>query len=315
MEVVAHHLKTPAPAPSSVVPQPPELDDLVLRLLAKEPQQRPASASEVARELRALLQPQGSSTVSAPRTISRPIPAVKPATDSAPVNAPTATLSPAPITPGLATPGPGQGAPLQPPTRGPRRTWAIAMGGALTLALGVGVLVSRGPAEPVPAAAPPPPVTATPIATQPAASTPEPQPPPAPAPTLAEAPKPAVTSPSLAKKKQPRPVQQPVATAVRVPLPAAPEPAPAPEREPARNATGTLHLLVKGAWADVWIDGQKLGRVPPQNRYPLTAGEHSLELRNPNRAPYQQRIVIPANDTLPHTVDFTATAQGSAASP
>ena len=301
MEVVAHHLKTPAPAPSSIVPQSPELDALVLRLLAKEPRQRPASASEVARELRALLQPQGSSTVSVPRTISRPLPVVKPTHDSAPVNAPPAAL-----------PAPAPEAPAQPPTRGSRRTWAVSVGGASMLALGVAVLVSRGPPESAPVAAAPPSVTAPSTETRPPASVPEPEPQPPSAPTLAETPKPAVTSPLPAKKKPPRPVQQP-AVAV-APAPAAPAPQAAPEREPTHTATGTLHLLVKGAWADVWIDGQKLGRVPPQNRYPLTAGEHSLELRNPNRAPYRQRIVIPTHDTLPHTVDFTATAQGSASS-
>jgi serine/threonine-protein kinase len=319
MEVVAHHLKTPAPAPSSLVPQSPELDALVLRLLAKEPRQRPASASEVARELRALLPSQGSSRVSAPRTISRPIPAVKPTNDSAPVNAPTATLSPVLATSApAATPAPAPEAPTQPPTRGSRRAWAFAVGGALTLALGVGALVSRGPTESAPVTAAPPTVTAPSTETRPPASQPEPepQPPPAPAPTLVEAPKPAGTSPLPAKKKPLKPVQQPATTAAREPPPSAPEPAPQAisEHAPERNATGTLHLLVKGAWADVWIDGQKLGRVPPQNRYPLTAGDHSLELRNPNRAPYRQRIVIPANDTLPHTVDFTAPPQGSASS-
>jgi serine/threonine-protein kinase len=65
--------------------------------------------------------------------------------------------------------------------------------------------------------------------------------------------------------------------------------------------TGTLHLTVKGAWADVWMDGQRLGRVPPVNRYLLPAGEHELELRNPAREPYRQKIVIPPNGTLSHT--------------
>jgi len=306
MEVVAHHLKTPPPAPSSLVPQPPELDDLVLRLLAKEPRQRPASASEVAREMRALLQPQGGSGVMTPRAISRPVVAVKPVA-AAPVNAPTATLSPAPATPGFATPPPPLATPAVSRTPeaegklpGPLRAWAPLMGGVLTLALAIGVAVSRRPAESVPEAAPPPAVTVAPTPTQ-SAPKPEFQPPPAPTPAVAEAPKPAVTSSPPAKKKPPKPAQQPAPQAI-------------PEPTPERTATGTLHLLVKG-WAEVWVDGQKLGRVPPQNRYPLTAGEHELELRNPNRAPYRHKVVIPPNDTLPHTVDFTATPQAASASP
>jgi PEGA domain len=85
------------------------------------------------------------------------------------------------------------------------------------------------------------------------------------------------------------------------------QPEPTPER--AAAGTGTLHLVVRGAWAEVWIDGQKLGRVPPQNRYPLTAGEHELELRNPNLTPYRQKVLILPNATSPYTVDFTAAAR------
>ncbi|WP_395832654.1 protein kinase [Archangium violaceum] len=319
MEVVCHHLKTPAPSPSSLVPLPPEIDDLVLRLLAKEPRQRPASASEVVREMRARLQSQRSASVPVPRAISRPIPAVK-SVDAAPLNAPTETLSPSPATPSPVMPGSGQGASPQPPTRRSRRAWAAVVGGSLTLTLGVGALVNREPAESAQTPDPLPPVTVAPTATQPEASTPEPQPPPTPAPMLMGHSKPAVTSSLPAKKKPPRPVRQPVSSAARQPPPAvlapAREPAPqvVPERAPERSATGTLHLMVKGAWADVWVDGQKLGRVPPQNRYPLTAGEHALELRNPNRAPYRGKIVIPPSNTLSHTVDFTATPQAASSS-
>ncbi|HYO58310.1 serine/threonine-protein kinase [Archangium sp.] len=56
METMAHHLKEPPPVPSSLVALPPGLDELLLRLLAKNPSQRPGSAEEVARELRALAQ-------------------------------------------------------------------------------------------------------------------------------------------------------------------------------------------------------------------------------------------------------------------
>jgi serine/threonine-protein kinase len=326
MEVVAHHLKSPPPAPSSLVPQPPELDALVLRLLIKEPKQRPASASEVARELRALIQPSDGAPVLVPRTISRPLPTVRPA-DSAPLNAPTATLSPTP-----STPRPALEARAEPPARGSRWKWAaMAAGGTLALALGAGLVVSREPApsvsaEPPPSLAPvaststPPAPAPQPVATAPE---PEPQSPPAPAPALAESPKPAkkkpskpLVQPTSAPAKQPAPAAQPPPlAAAQPPAPVTQQPAPAAQPAPERAATGTLHLMVRGAWVDVWIDGQKLGRVPPQNRYPMTAGEHTLELRNPNVPTYRQEILIPANGTLPHTVDFTTTAQTASSPP
>ncbi len=337
MEVVAHHLKTPPPAPSMLVPQPPELDALVLRLLAKEPKERPASASAVASELRALLQPSDGAPVLVPRTISRPIAAVKPA-DSAPVNAPTATLSPTP-----STPKPALETRPEPPARGSRRKWgAVAAGSTLALALGAALVVGRepAPAPSIPAETPAAPVAVAPTPTQPepqtapAATTPKPEPqsPPAPAPALAESPAPAKKKPSkplvqpasAPAQKPPPATQQQAPVATQQPAPATQQPAPVPTPQPApaaqqpdpeRAAMGTLHLVVRGAWADVWVDGQKLGRVPPQNRYPLTAGEHELELRNPNFRSYRQKVLVPPNSTLPHTVNFSAAAQTATTPP
>jgi len=55
MATVTMHLNLPAPPPSSRNANvSPALDALVLRLLAKDRRQRPASAREVASELRAL---------------------------------------------------------------------------------------------------------------------------------------------------------------------------------------------------------------------------------------------------------------------
>jgi tetratricopeptide (TPR) repeat protein len=55
-ELIAAHLSEPAPELSSLAPSvPPALGGLVGRMLAKDPDQRPASMAEVVRELEALL--------------------------------------------------------------------------------------------------------------------------------------------------------------------------------------------------------------------------------------------------------------------
>jgi hypothetical protein len=79
-EIIAMHLREPAPAPSQLRPGlPPEIDQLVLRCLAKDPAQRFATASELAIAIGALLgsSPQvptayagGYATASAPTTLS-----------------------------------------------------------------------------------------------------------------------------------------------------------------------------------------------------------------------------------------------------
>ncbi|MCS6798726.1 MAG: protein kinase [Myxococcota bacterium] len=60
------HLQQPPPRPSSLVPDcPRRLDELVLRLLAKKPEERPVDAHAVVRELEAIL-PHDSGRVSLP---------------------------------------------------------------------------------------------------------------------------------------------------------------------------------------------------------------------------------------------------------
>lgn len=59
LELVAHHLKSPPPRPSFYVELPARLDEFILGLLAKDPQQRPSSARQAAQELRRILQEGG----------------------------------------------------------------------------------------------------------------------------------------------------------------------------------------------------------------------------------------------------------------
>jgi len=68
------HMQEPPPKPSEIVPQcPRRLEELILKLLAKKPEQRPVDAHQVIKELQALV-PQGGTAVAPPAaTPSRPI--------------------------------------------------------------------------------------------------------------------------------------------------------------------------------------------------------------------------------------------------
>jgi eukaryotic-like serine/threonine-protein kinase len=320
MEVVAHHLKSPPPRLSAYVELPAALDELVQRLLAKESARRPGSASEVARELRALLQePEGPrhplpAFLTEPKlapalafmdepTLQRPsvTPAplqVTPTPSLAPV---TPTPSPAPVTP---APSPlPESAPL--PVRGPRWRRGAVAGGLLVLALGGFSLLGRGPSAEAPRVEVPPVSSNPPLP----AVTPDSRPSSTPAPSPTK-----VTS--TPPKRTPRP-----APALGVEAPSAKPEAPRPTASPASSeappppvatsTTGVLYLTVKGAWADVWVDGERLGRVPPLHRYVLPSGEHALELRNPGLKPHRQKLVIAPNETLTYTTQLEPVEQAS----
>ncbi|QRK06201.1 protein kinase [Archangium violaceum] len=338
MEIVAHHLKSPAIRPSSYVVLPHRLDDLVLQLLAKEPWQRPGSASEVAREMRALLQEQeGPGSTSGKPSPSldevKPAPALAFLEDatlqgpSADSGSPSGEHQKPPVTPtpmqSLATPTPMQSlatpTPLvrehqPPPARGARWSQGLMAGGLLVLSLGGVSLLGRGPSSVAPVAQVPAvagerpaPAPADPL---PAAVTPEPEPRSTPE---ASSPRPEASapakSPPLVARKTPRQTPARVVTGSTGESPA-PRPAVPPARDqatrepPVTSTTGTLYLTVKGAWAHVWVDGEMLGRVPPLHRYVLTAGEHELELRNPGIKPHRQKIVISPSETLTYTTQL-----------
>ncbi|MFL5358800.1 protein kinase domain-containing protein [Archangium sp.] len=308
MEIVAHHLKSPPPRLSSYVELPAALEELVLRLLAKEPSQRPASASEVARELN----PE-------PERPRSPPPALLAVTKVAPalafMNEPTLRRS-------FAAAGSPTGEEQPPPplpVRGPRWRQGAVVGGLLVLALGGVAVLGRGaspevpgvagqPSTPASTVSPPPAVTpspeprSTPAASSATVASPAPKRPSHPAPTHAAEPPPA--KPEASDMGPPGPASATQAAAPPAPSEAAPPPV-------AASTTGTLQLIVKGAWADVWVDGEMLGRVPPLHSYVLPAGEHELELRNPGLAPHREKLVIPPGGLLTYTTRLEPTEQAS----
>jgi len=140
LELVNHHLNTAPPAPSSLVQVPPEVDALVLRLLAKEPKQRPASANEVAHQLRALLQPREGRRSS--ERSSGAIPEPRPSSDAVAAHSPTVTMPPA-----LGSGGPVVAASPRLLARASRWKLGTALAALFALVLGAGVLMRRGPSH------------------------------------------------------------------------------------------------------------------------------------------------------------------------
>jgi serine/threonine-protein kinase len=119
-QVVMAQVEQAPPAPSHLVPElPPAVDALILSLLAKLPEQRPASAEQVRRSLAALRESLGKTPEAGPAlpSLTRPLPAL-----SAPRGR-EETLE-------LAAPARGQRAMLS--RSGPWR-WVAAVGGLLGL--------------------------------------------------------------------------------------------------------------------------------------------------------------------------------------
>ncbi|MFG3257541.1 PQQ-binding-like beta-propeller repeat protein [Streptomyces sp. NPDC048172] len=144
--VMSAHLNRAPAAPSSLRPgSPAALDDLVRRLLAKQPADRPQSASLVHDELRALdlasLQvttPAAARPSTAPATAPPTAPAAPAAPPTPPPGVhqlPTQTAAPAPSVPGN-PPGTADGPATTPPALSRRRTLLLGLGGAAALAAG-----------------------------------------------------------------------------------------------------------------------------------------------------------------------------------
>jgi serine/threonine-protein kinase len=306
MEILSHHLRTPPLAPSLFVALPPGVDALILRLLAKEPEERPGSASEVARELRALLSRQESPSPPPLARSSRSSPVIQSPREAAIHQDVTETLRPSLARPGLEA----EQRPV-PPRRGSLWRWGAVVGGLLTLVLGAGVVMPRESAEPAPPAESPPSSAPGVSTSAPGVSTPLAEAPPlaAPAPMSAAPAERGGTASAPARKKVAASPRQPAAAPIVTLQPPSAPPVSEPQPEPQQPAAGSLHLVVSGAWVDVWVDGRKLGRVPPMNTYTLTSGEHELELRNPGLSTYRRTLVISTGDTLVHTVDLEPEAQ------
>jgi serine/threonine-protein kinase len=314
MALVIQHVQKEPPPPSSFVEVHPAMDALVLRMLAKEPSQRPASAEEARRELRRILQqlPQGGQaepSFSSPRSSGEISPTVVRATPSVPMSGPRTPAS-APRAPTSARWAPAsvpvsgsylqadetaleadEGATAAEPakdSRPNRRGLMIGLAAAVAVVLaGLGGWMMRGAASsdgaPSPASAPGVPVAALP------------QSPPA---TLAEVP--AVAG-----------AQESQGTPGTPPEPQSGEGAEGTSTTPLKEVRkmGTLLLEVRGS-GTIRVNGKVMGEVPPLNTLRLPEGVHKLEVLNQRAYPYRARITIVADKQVTHRVTLRPRGTG-----
>ncbi|MBS2030210.1 MAG: protein kinase [Deltaproteobacteria bacterium] len=272
---------------------PPELDALVLRLLARDPKDRFRNASEAEKQLGALRY----LGTTGPQELSELL---------------RGLYTPRPVSklslPGLeALPAPRNvTATMQPESRSelsdvsaarairPSRAPLFLLALAIPAAAAGGWFASKPVVTPAPIAVVEPPKH------QPAPATvvqPPADPKPTPTPVAVVA-RPEPTKPTPHSRKQPvkaRPGKPPVASSASTtpPIPdKAPEPKPDPEPvklapvpvvsvEPAKaQASGTLSLRIQ-PWGEVEVDGQSLGQTSALVKHTLSVGVHHVRVTNP----------------------------------
>jgi serine/threonine protein kinase len=287
-EVIAQHILVPVPAPSSIAPVTPELEQFLLRALAKDPADRFQSAEEMSAALQVAV-PAGSSPLASAASRA-------PAHGRSPASPQVTTLSGAHSTTRSA-----------PTTR--MRGWIALVvavmgisGGVTGIAIGkcsgAGARLAKAPEPPMAARqaaatsakpTPPEPV-ATPRTPEPAPSAPAPIPPaPAPSPP---------TEPSPPAQK----------TALPTPAPASPTPAPT---APAVVAHVTIKLASEPGGADVYHmpDRVYIGTTPFPYSTDAIKGEIVLVFKR--RGYMDKRLPVRADRDTEQTVtlDRVATAR------
>ena len=307
MQAVLEH--TP-PVPSVVDAHvPPELDGVVMRMLAQRPDDRYPSARSLFRELRRVDENFSARAEQAPASQTRveQARAEQAPVEQAPANqvpveldalVPAATRTP--VGPGDKTLVIGTG-----PKR--RATWRRAAAvGAIAAAIAVIAVIplklqyndanaTRGAAAvspPLVAAAPmpePPAVEAIAPAPEPPAVTPDPSEPP----KKAVAPRPA--------RKAPAP--PPVVVAPPSPPPPPVVVAAAPPAAPPPSQNATLMLTVS-PWGEIYVDGKRRGVASPVATIELPPGRHRVEIRNASQPSYLANVTVQAGDTQQITHRF-----------
>ncbi|MCU0803988.1 MAG: protein kinase [Burkholderiales bacterium] len=279
-------LESEPPPPSAINRRvPPDLDAIVMRMLAKDPDARYASARMLYRDLRQWQKSRGQDPDAAAAKQRERAPAPKPTAgdDTVILPPPGARVQRMPAWRRAAI---GAGAVIV--LVAAMAAWWIAGRESaeherdLAAASARVAAVSASPAAP---ATPPAPVR------DPA---PEPTAPPAPAASAPESPKPA---PRIVRP-QPKP-------APAAPL-AVPAPAPAVDPEPAREApppapppppaAGTVQLAI-APWGQVYINGTFRGMTPPMTALELPPGRHSVEIVYHTMPAFRTEVKVDAGAT------------------
>ncbi|MET0681119.1 MAG: serine/threonine-protein kinase [Burkholderiales bacterium] len=289
-DIMQSVLEYTPPVPSVVDGHvPPELDGVVMRMLAKRPDDRYPSARSLFRELRRVdenFTARGEHAPPEPETHVEP----------------DALLPPTPRTPV----GPGDKTLVIGTAPARRATWQRAAAlGAIAAVIAVIAIIplklqyndanatrdAAAGSSPAVAAAPAPEQRAA----EPVAPAPEPPaaaPAPPPPPKKAAAPRPA-------RKAAPEP--PPVVVAPPPPPPpvvvAAAPPAPPPPQ------TATL-LLTVSPWGEVYVDGKRRGLASPVATIEVPPGRHRVEIRNASQPSYLANVTVQAGDTQQITHRF-----------
>lgn len=249
------------PPPSSLNPDvPPDLDAIVLRALAKSPDERFASARELALALGAFRRRLRDSAAA-----SRPAPSLR----SPSVGERTQPIAALPSSARL---------PQDPPRRRPSAQLVALV--LLLAALAVTVLRREE--------APPPAGRTASEESRPMTSAATTMAPPAPAQAPAQAPEAAPTvalDPEPEQPANPQPVPQEAPTTV--------ETTTAARDESASQVTtqGTLALAVL-PWGEVHVDGRRRGVTPPLRALRLPPGRYRIEIRNADFPPHVETVRI-----------------------
>ncbi len=295
LEIMEQVLGADPPQPSRVNSRvPPELDALVMRMLAKRPADRFPSARSLFRELRRLEERLEERTTREAADEAEVVAATAPTPSDGDE---TLVLAAAPVPPRRAL-------------RSTRRMVALVAAGLVLAGLALIPLrlqFSDANARRTEVAAAPPPavVDAVPApASEPVQHEQHPaiEPPPLP-------PEPVKAAPPPPPKRvaAPRPPAKPPApkpAPVVAPPPPAQVAAAPPPRPAAPPAPQTSKLLLNVTpRGDVYIDGKHAGTAPPLSVIELPPGRHKVEIRNSTQLPYLGHITLQAGAT--HTVQHT----------
>ena len=277
---------TPPPPSAHNARVPPELDALVLRMLAKRPDERHPSARWLYRELRQVeekLEKEPSGTAPRADALARKV-----SPDD-----PTLVMGAAPAAPAQA--------PTHPPAkRLGSRLATVAVAGLVAAAVIVLALWREATPPPAPRAAAPIVAVAPPIAAEPTAPQATPpavvaEPPPAPVP------RPKVQPRAARKTPAPAPVTVPERPPPPVEVIAAPPPKPVPPPPP---QTGKI-LLTVWPWGEIYVNGRLQGTTPPLAELELPPGKHRVEIRNSAQLPFHTFVELQAGQAQAIRYNFS----------